>query len=147
LDAGQLPFAWGPLTRPFRAPDVRPDVNLRPPEAWLCGVLGGPRSAPPLEHRLAPVIDTDRAPLGAIYHERREQIGELDVPTVLPRQPLDVVSLASPARFADDRQDRATDIGQCLRAIAGHDDEQSTRERSRNARPLTYPFTFPCAAP
>ena len=54
----------------------------------------GSRSSPPLEHRLAPVIDTDRAPLRAVCHERREQIGELGVPTVLPRQPLHVVPLA-----------------------------------------------------
>jgi hypothetical protein len=47
-------------------------------------------SPPPLEHRLAPVINTDRAPLRAVHHERREQIGELGVPAVLPRQPLDV---------------------------------------------------------
>ena len=47
-----------------------------------------------------------------IHHERREQIGELGVPTVLPHEPLDVVPLAPPARFADDREDRDTDLGQ-----------------------------------
>jgi hypothetical protein len=74
---------------------------------------------PPLEHRLAPVIDADRTPLRAVRHKRREQIGELGVPTVLPHEPLHVVPLASPARLADDRQDRDRDLGQDLRAIAG----------------------------
>ena len=67
---------------------------------------GRSRSSPPLEHRLAPVIDTYRAPLRAVRNKRREQIGELGVPTVLPHEPLDVVPLAPPARFADDRQER-----------------------------------------
>jgi hypothetical protein len=74
---------------------------------------------PPREHRLAPVIDADRTPLGAVLDERREQIGELGVPTVLARQRLDVVSLAPPAWLADDGQDRATDIGQCLKRHRG----------------------------
>ena len=79
------------------------------------------RSPPLLEHRLTPVIDTDRAPLGAVRHERRKQIGELGVPTVLPRQPLHVASLAPPAGFADNRENRDTDIGPEVCAIAGHD--------------------------
>jgi hypothetical protein len=94
------------------------------------------RLGSPLEHRLTPIIDTCRAPLRAACHERRKQIGEHGVPTVLPRQPLHVVPLASPARFADHRQDRDTDIGQDVCAIAGHDGGQSTGERSGNARAL-----------
>ena len=52
---------------------------------------------PPLEYRLAPVIDTDRAlrrrtPLRAVCREFRKKVGELGVPTVLPRQPLDSVA-------------------------------------------------------
>jgi hypothetical protein len=90
----------------------------------------------PLEHRLAPVIDTDRAPLRAVRHQRREQIGELGVPTILPHEPLDVVPLAPPARFADDREDRDADLRQDLRSIAGHDGGESTGERSGNARPI-----------
>ena len=55
-------------------------------------------------------MDTDRAPLGSV-NERRKQIGELCIPTVLSGQPLNVVPLASPARFADNRENRDTDIG------------------------------------
>jgi hypothetical protein len=68
---------------------------------------------------------------GGLLGDRRAGIGELGVPTVLSRQPLNVVSLAPPARFADDRQDRATDLREGLHAIAGHDGEQHTGERSR----------------
>ena len=80
----------------------------------------GPRSSPPLVHRLAPIIDAGRDPLRTIRHKRREQIGELGVPPVLPRQPLHVMPLPSPARFADNCEDRAADIGQGDCAIAGH---------------------------
>jgi hypothetical protein len=38
---------------------------------------------------------------------------------VLPRQPLHIMPLAPFAWFTDDRENRETDIGQCLRAIAG----------------------------
>jgi hypothetical protein len=50
-------------------------------------------------------MDTDRAPLtnsGAIPYQRREQVREPGVPTILPGKPLDVETLAPPARFADD---------------------------------------------
>jgi hypothetical protein len=72
-----------------------------------------------------------------------KQIGELGVPTVLPRHPLDVVLLASPARFADDRQDSATDVGQGLSAIAGmmasrvHENESRNQGLSARPRPGT----------
>jgi hypothetical protein len=45
----------------------------------------------PFEHRLAPFIDTDRAPLRAVHRERRKQIGELGIPTILPDEALHVV--------------------------------------------------------
>jgi hypothetical protein len=76
-------------------------------------VLDG-RSPRALEHRLAPVIDTDRAPLRAVRHKRREladkaeAIGELGVRAVLPDEPLDLVSLAALAWCADDAQERVT---------------------------------------
>jgi hypothetical protein len=96
----------------------------------------------PLVHRLAPVVDTLRAPLGTIHHERREQIGELGVPTVLPRQPLYVVPLTPPAWFADDGEDRAADLGQDKRAIAGHDDEQSTENEAGTQSPAVIITQF-----
>jgi hypothetical protein len=49
------------------------------------------------------IIDTEGARLSAIRHKRHKQIGHLHVPTVLPLEVLHVVSLAPPARFADDR--------------------------------------------
>jgi hypothetical protein len=78
-------------------------------------------SPPPLEHSLTPVRDIRRTPLTAVRHKVSEQIGELGVPTVLPRQPLHIVPLAPPAGFADNRENRDTDIGQEVCAIAGHD--------------------------
>ena len=50
-------------------------------------------------------------PLTAVRHKVSEEIGELGVPTVLPRQPLHIVPLAPPAGFADNRENRDTDIG------------------------------------
>jgi hypothetical protein len=47
------------------------------------------RSSPPLKYRLAPLIDADRTPLGAVRRQRRElaskrkQIRELGVRAVL----------------------------------------------------------------
>jgi hypothetical protein len=55
-------------------------------------------------------MDTDRAPLVAA-NERRKQIGELCIPTVLSGQPLNVVPLAPLAWFADDTQKRAPEDG------------------------------------
>jgi hypothetical protein len=57
-----------PFTHPFAASHTRPET---------------------------PVIDTERAPLRTVRHQRRQQIGELGVPTVLPHEPLDVLPLAS----------------------------------------------------
>ena len=69
---------------------------------------------PLLEHRLAPVIDTDRMPLRAIRHERRKQIGELGVPAVLRDESLDLVPLPAVAWLADrpsaDVRNLATDV-------------------------------------
>jgi hypothetical protein len=59
-----------------------------------------------------PIIDAGRTPLRAVRREPREQIGEFGVPTILPRQPLHVVPLPPPARFADNYEDRLAAIGQ-----------------------------------
>ena len=100
---------------------------------------------PPLEYRLAPVIDTDRAlrrrtPLRAVRREFRKKVGELGVPTVLPRQPLDIISVAPSAGFADNGEDRDADFGQDQRAIAGHGGEQSTGERRGNATSCSHHY-------
>jgi hypothetical protein len=49
---------------------------------------------------------------------------------VFPDEPLNVVPLAPSARFADNRQDRNTDLGQDVCVIAGHGGEKSRWERS-----------------
>jgi hypothetical protein len=62
-------------------------------------------------HRLAPVIDTERARLRAVRHERREQIGNLHGATMLTLKALHVVPLA----FGPQRDSEA-DIGAMRRA-------------------------------
>jgi hypothetical protein len=86
-----------------------------------------------------PEVDRQKARNGSENTRTLEAVAryELGGSTVLPRQPLDVVPLASPARFADNGEDRTRDLGQGLRAIAGHEAmsvcEQGTRVHENEA--------------
>ena len=82
--------------------------SVHPPEI----PLNASSEVSPLVHRLAPVKEA---------RERRKQIGELGVPTILPDEPLHIAPLTPSARFADNGEARPADIGQEGCAIAGHD--------------------------
>ena len=67
----------------------------------------------PFKHRLAPIVDADRARLLAVG-ERQEQVGQLRV-AVLLDEPRHRVAPAPAVRLTDDRQGRATKVGQDYR--------------------------------
>ena len=105
--------------------------SVHPPEI----PLNASSEVSPLVHRLAPVKEA---------RERRKQIGELGVPTILPDEPLHVAPLAPSARFADNGEARPADIGQEGCAIAGHDGLSSQAvggEYGRTKRELKALFT------
>ena len=80
------------------------------------GALEGTRHHPRFSvHRL----DSERACLRTVRHKRRKQIGHLYVATLLLLEALHVVPVAPPARFADNGENRDTDIGQDVRGHRG----------------------------
>ena len=84
-------------------------------------LLGGTATRIATHTPPTPIIDTHRAPFGAVRYKLSKQIGKLGVPTVLPHEPL----VRAAAWIAHNGKDRGGDIGQGDCAIAGHAGEST----------------------